>query len=193
MHSRLIVLTPAYTGPAYRRKGRGKFQATKDKTDQERVIAYVYNHLVEEGFTQNGKWASGLADWFEIGGRWSGNLIYYRLNPLLRKACEDKLHSMESGWTEAQSKKVFKEFFPHSKLKNPFFRNLNILGGIFKDDAQIVDELLWNRLIYPEIKQCNEVLEDPVYYTENRPGDMNGLTKSKVVNKMWAVIVDYHT
>jgi hypothetical protein len=36
---------------------------------------YVETWLVDEGFCGNGRFESGYADWFVIGGRWSGSLV----------------------------------------------------------------------------------------------------------------------
>src|SRR5205823_12102965 len=35
---------------------------------------HVYDTLMHEGFCGEGRWGGGLADWFVIGGRWSGEL-----------------------------------------------------------------------------------------------------------------------
>jgi hypothetical protein len=35
---------------------------------------YVYGYLLTHGFAEAGRWSRGLADWFVIGGRWSGEL-----------------------------------------------------------------------------------------------------------------------
>ena len=38
---------------------------------------YVYDALEEEGFISTGYWGGGKADWYVIGGRWSGVLSWH--------------------------------------------------------------------------------------------------------------------
>src|SRR5437773_4373193 len=57
MHTRMLVTLPL----------------TRAKTSAG-ARRCVFKYLVEEGFIAEGRFAGGCADWFVIGGRWSGCL-----------------------------------------------------------------------------------------------------------------------
>lgn len=175
MHERLIVLLD---------------HDKKKVSSSRQAREYVFSWLLEQGFVSQGMFAQGRADWFVIGGRWSGELTLFELNPIVRAALEEKLNENPS-MSRAKIERLFREFFPQHKGPVPFssFRqHYNYLGA--DDDAKIVSKRLWDNLIKNLVKNCKgDVLEDPLIYIG---GNVEDLTEDKVVDKLWAVVVDYH-
>jgi hypothetical protein len=53
---------------------------TFSKSEADSSVAareYVKTWLLDEGFIGNGRFGCGMADWFVIGGRWSGYLSHH--------------------------------------------------------------------------------------------------------------------
>lgn len=173
-------------------------KARKFKTSREVRVAAV-DYLIEEGFADQRRFSSGPADYFVIGGRWSGELTKVRLNPLLRKsfekAYEDELFPKIKLPEDIEKvKKLFKEYFPHFKGKFPYVRTFfpqKEFGEV--DDAQMVDRLLWNRLIKRLIRESSDdPYSDGIIYLSNTDS-VSRLNAKVVVGKMWAVVIDYHS
>jgi len=61
-----------------------------------------------------------------------------------------------------------------------------------KDDAMIVTKVLWNKVLKKLIADCkNDYYEDPIIYVED--SETSALKEKDVVNKMYCVVVDYHS
>ena len=59
----------------------------------------VYNWLIEEHFVgEDGYFASPIADWLVIGGRWSGELTRIKLNQKKLKALNDEFDKKYGWW-----------------------------------------------------------------------------------------------
>lgn len=203
MHHRLIVLTDRYKWINDNdSKGRAKNVRKKEPfKDSKEVRQYVEEFLHNQGFDTQLQYASGPADWLMIGGRWSGELTSVQMNPLLWKACSEELNekamqvglnSFHSQLTKDDIKKgmaIFKKFFPRYTGPVPLYRDEYRLNG-YEDDAQIVSKKLWLRLIEEILgKSGDDYYEDPLLYLD---GSIEDLSEKKIVNKMWAVVVDYH-
>ena len=62
----------------------------KDEAEtSEDARSYVTDYLHEHGFAGEGRWGGGLADWFVIGGRWSGELSRHSWGKLLYQQMDD--------------------------------------------------------------------------------------------------------
>ncbi len=189
MHSRLIVLVDPKIS-FLNGKVREELKTSKA------IRKYTLDFLDKEGFGFQGKFASGWADWYQIGGRWSGTLTKVRLNPLLHSTCEERMEKeMGNVWNEKKIQKIFYEFFPKFKGIVPYGRSNSRIGkslSIFgyEDDAQKVDKVLWNCLIRKEIKDCKgDGSEDSIVWTD---GEAYDLKPVDVINILWAVIIDWH-
>jgi len=197
MHHKLIILTDRYRWENDNDKN-GKAINVQNVSRFKNSLAvrnFVSNWLEKEGFTSQGRFGGGRADWFVIGGRWVHDLILICLNPLLWKSYKDKMNEIINenlAYPEIE-KKIFKEFFPKYKGPNLFkdskFNTYNQLGT--KDSAMIVNKKLWIRLIKPLINESDEdPWNDPIIYIEDN--ELKNLTEKETIDKMWCVIVDYH-
>jgi len=188
MHARLIVLVDK-----------------KDGDTSEYIRYKVNDRLADEGFSDSGGiFNSAPADWYVIGGRFSGWLTELRLDQDKVKAFWKEFGKRRLGWVskehpeEEQRAKVellFLEYFPDFKGMMPVYRDYSYESLGFEDDAQILDELLLSRFInlgldtlfqpYPEM----EVESGRCYVDLDDPG--TPLTIEDIGNK-WVVVVDFH-
>lgn len=145
------------------------------------VFHYLENNLIDS-----------QADWFVIGGRWSGYLTKIRLNQGKLKQFEDEFDKIYGFWINkdnseekrySQAKELFKKYFPKYKDEPLYFRNTYFDLG-YKDDAQIIDEELYEKLIKNIAKE-----KDPESYLDI---DNEELIKKEQMISRWCVIVDYH-
>jgi hypothetical protein len=125
--------------------------------DSKRVQKIVDEYLLTEGFASQGRFGSGYCDYYTIGGRWSGQLSKERLDMGERKEFE-KLMEIKYKWAYDNNKKeaieIFHKIFPEYAGKCPYFRD-RFHDGIFEDDAQIVDEQLYDAVIDKEINNID--------------------------------------
>lgn len=178
MHQRLFVLIP-------KSKAKSSIEARQ----------FVCEWLIGEGFVaRGGRFSStGPADWFVIGGRWSGELTRALLDQKKLKKFRDKFEKKYGWWTGGkekiteqqrlkQSKELFSNFFPKFKDIHPFWR-YNYKETGYKDDAMVVTGKLFDRLELNELPKNEEGVID----TEEED-----IEKKSVVGKKWIVVVDYH-
>jgi len=117
--------------------------------------AYTYKWLADNKLAcQDSAFCSGMADWFVIGGRWSGwlTLLHLEQERLDRFLDEfDKKYGwyIGAGFSEQdrsqQSIRLFNKYFPEFRGKHPFWRNLSALGA--DDDAMICDDIIFEMMI----------------------------------------------
>jgi len=168
MHARLIVLFD------------------KDKASNSKEARnYAFNALCKQNFAGEGtRFCHPIADWFVIGGRWSGQLTLARLNQA--KLRQFYAYVREKDLSIYEAAKEFARRFPQVK-NNPLLRDTYKKDG-YEDDAQIVDMVLWKWLK----KNCN--FEDEDYYkgTACIDLDYDKIIETNVVGQKWAVVVDFH-
>src|SRR5262249_45758516 len=127
MHSLLYVCLP-------RSQARSSLQARKK----------VREYLTQEGFDTYLRF-SGRCDWFVVGGRWSGQLSILRLR-------YEQPKQWETFWkrtrkiTDEEAKPIFRELFPTFRGEAPFGRESFGKHNGRPDDAQIMDEPLFQQL-----------------------------------------------
>lgn len=178
MHHRLFVLIP-------KSEAKSSIEARR----------FVYEWLISEGFvaSANRFSATGPADWFVIGGRWSGELTRALLDQKKLKEFRDEFEKKYGWWTGGkgnlteeqrlkQSRKLFSSFFPKFKSIHPFWRNRYRELG-YKDDAMVVTDKLFDRL------ELNKLPKDLEGVIDMEAEDIH---KKSVVGKRWIVVVDYH-
>jgi hypothetical protein len=74
----------------------------KDEAEtSEDARSYVTDYLHEHGFAGEGRWGGGLADWFVIGGRWSGELSRHSWGKLLYQQMDDSTVVIWDGHIES--------------------------------------------------------------------------------------------
>jgi len=146
---------------------------------------FVYNYL------ENDKDFNSQADWAVIGGRWSGILTKIKLNQEKLKQFEKEFEKIYGFWTNkdnsetrrhTQAKELFKKYFEEYKDEPLYFRNTYLDLG-YEDDAQIIDEELYEKLIKKLTKE-----KDPESYLDIED---EKLDKEQMIGR-WCAVVDYH-
>lgn len=151
------------------------------------------------------RFSCGIADWFVIGGRWSGELTRSVLNKLVYGAYEEAAGELWNKLLRSKNNKdssdehsaeeftkLFKSYFPNHKGPCPVGRSSRRSYDHFgsRDDAQPVTNLLWNRFIKEALENSDaDSCEGPIIFLEDEW--ISG--KKDIVGKFWAVIIDYHT
>ncbi len=160
----------------------------------------VYNYLNDNNFAGgSGRFGGGMADWFVIGGRWSGALTIARLDKAKYKAMEEELGSEHwytgSGWTEAkrlaQYKAVFDKHFPDFKGDYPAWRNNYAQMG-FEDDAQVIDAALAAEYLTRENVRDDYDNGGAVISTDESL-ECEDVKPEDYIGKYWIVVIDFHS
>lgn len=163
----------------------------KAKTSREAREA-VCSHLDITGFTSD-RPSCRRADYFKIGGRWSGSLILHRLKAVDARLFIRFWKSLEQINSRKVAVKLFRKTFPDYRGKMiPLWREQTDFLGC-PDDAQIMDKALFKQL-----KQ--RFVEDVTYEYEFGKADVICTEKNvdwpptgkKAIGKYWVVVVDYH-
>lgn len=159
-----------------------------DKENAETSLearTFVYDYL------ENNKDFNHQADWAVIGGRFSGILTRIRLDQDKLKQFEEEFEKIYGFWINkenseqerhSQAKNLFSKYFPEYKDEPLYFRNTYLDFG-YEDDAQIIDEELYEKLI----KELAEE-KDPESYLDIEDED---LEKEQMIGR-WCAVVDYH-
>jgi len=185
MHSRLIALV-----------NRNSNESSLDARRK------VEARLIQEGFAgEGGLFVSHPADWFVIGGRWSGELTAARLDQEKLKAFWEEFERLELGWVsrdkpeEEQKRKaieLFRQFFPDCQGGPPVWRdNYTHLG--YEDDAQVLDRPLFDFVkelkSYPHNGSREDLYDGRCFVDLDEPYEE--LTAG-AIGKKWCVVVDFH-
>ena len=164
---------------------------------------------------EGGRFGSPVADWFVIGGRWSGDLAKNLLDKDFFKEVDKRIPHDKFGFTtkdvadhKAEFQKIWEEL--GGKDANPYNRDSYEHGG-GEDDAMIVDEKVWEKIILPILNNKKEYkaeysqvvrkndynLPEPILADVGEEGETSFNdkvedVKKSVVGKKWIVVVDYH-
>ncbi|SRR6266404_7433199 len=127
----------------------------KDEADtSEEARRHVNHTLLAEGFAnQDSRLGAGLADWFVIGGRWSGALTRALLDKATLETVEKAFEEQHSWWVGGQEhvteehrreqmKEIFYHEFPDVQGEMPFWRDQYREHG-YEDDAIILTQELY--------------------------------------------------
>jgi len=185
MHSRFIVLVD--------KNENGNSLAVRQRVESE---------LIDQGFAGEGSlFVCHPADWFVIGGRWSGELTRARLDQEKLKAFWEESEKHELGFIgkdkpeeeqKAKTVELFKQFFPDFQGEPPVWRDSYVFLG-FEDDAQVLDEPLFNFIkglkSYPNNATLEDLLDGGCFVDLDDPSEE--LTE-EAVGKKWCVVVDFH-
>jgi len=181
---------------------------TDECETSEEARDYVDSWLVENGFSGEGSMFScPPADWFVIGGRWSGENLEKLLNKIKydgwQKRIEKRLpaalgpdHQKIEDRNNKLARRHFKMVFPGYLSKNdgaPGYRDGYASDGC-EDDAMVVNERLWDKLIEPglaihDFHEGGSVIQIP----DGPEPKWNDFKKADIVGKYWNVIVDFHS
>ena len=172
---------------------------TDEAESSQEARELVNDTLVMEGFITNGRWGCGLADWFVIGGRWSGELSRAswarELTQRMQAREEEKGVQVWGAWygdpeQQKLQRELAREFqalwnaeVPDSYVGIPVNRDTYREYG-YEDDAMILTAELYTALLQPcegsiESEPHADLAEDPV--------------SPAMIGTKWVVVVDYHT
>jgi len=167
-----------------------------ESSEQARKL--VSETLLAEGFVADGRWGSGQADWFVIGGRWSGELSRAawakELTRRMAAVEEEKGVQVWGAWYgDAEKQKVQKELertfrrmwraeAPATYVGIPVNRDTYQEYG-YEDDAMILTEELYNALLKEYEGQCQ---------SEHHADLEDEAISPDMVGTKWIVVVDYH-
>lgn len=169
-----------------------RFLATFNKEFAESsksARSYTANYLMDNGFIyQDTRWSSGYADWFVIGGRWSGELQLLQ-DRFWKEIDKNKdIETSDIGFSVQEAKKKEKELQKiwkdmGGKGLNPYARDTYSQEG-YEDDAMVVTKEIYDKLL----KQYKGSEESE----HHADFDYEPVSK-EFIGKKWIVVVDYHT
>ncbi len=173
-------------------------------TDSKSARGHVFHWLSDNGFTENsGLFQRYYADWFVIGGRWSGELTANQLDQEKIKALNEEFEKKYGFWInkditeeirQAQYSQLLKQYFPDYQGMPWAFRDSYQETG-YEDDAQIVNQLVYDRIIKEHLLDqiSQERLWDggAVITTDMADKELINQPES-FVEKYWIVVVDFH-
>jgi hypothetical protein len=159
---------------------------------------YVFTTLHDEGFCAEGRFSSAFADWFVVGGRWSGELSRRSWARLIYEAMEDieaqKGIQVWGAWyadkeqracqekLAAQFQEMWNTAAPRAFRGIPIERDTYKTDG-YEDDAMLLTQELYNNVLH-EFAGTNE---------SEYHADLDGEDVSPaMVGRKWLVVVDYH-
>ncbi len=128
-----------------------------------------------------------VPDFWCIGGRFSGYLTWHRLEYQNEKIFEQCQNKLKDARTLKGAVKILGRHYPNYHGLSLFDRDMYLKLG-YEDDAQIIDEVLFNKLKHKFIE----------------PEELGGYDKIITVNckapaspdeaiNYWIVVVDYHS
>lgn len=196
MHTRLFVLFD-------------KHHATTSAQAQ----CYTDDKLAKEGFvydfdredsddSKTGRFGCGRADYYSIGGPWTGTLERLFLDQTTlekfwadcekarkRRTCDDPTDHLEIPM-------LWYEYFPDWSGDLPLYLP-NRQDTFCAGDAMLVTRDLWRKLMAPENWPSGYVPridaeDDGMIYLDGEPGARLP-DEEMVVDKMWVCVVDFHT
>jgi hypothetical protein len=172
-------------------------QGAAETSDEARK--YVQDTLHEEGFCSEGRWGGGLADWFVIGGRWSGELSRYswakaitaEMNALEREqgvqvwgtfygSAEKERTQQELA---ARFQQLWDQHAPEAYRGIPYCRDTYQRDG-YEDDAMLLTQELYDALL-----KEYEGTEESEHHADL---DYDAISP-EMVGKKWLVVADYHS
>jgi hypothetical protein len=178
-----------------------RFLVTFDKeraATSEEARAHVRETLLEEGFCSEGRWGGGMADWFVVGGRWSGELsrhswardITAEMEALEREhgiqvwgasyGDEDKERTQQE--LVARFQRLWDTHAPEAYQGIPFPRDTYQDNG-YADDAMVLTQELYDGLLTEYEGQMESEYHTDLDYESVSPA---------MIGTKWLVVVDYH-
>ena len=172
--------------------------------DRERAASsdeareHVYDTLMDEGFGGEGRWGGGLADWFVIGGRWSGELSRHSWAQEITAEMADleRVHHVQvwgAFYGEVQKQRIQRKLAadfqrlwdahaPDAYKGIPIQRDTYQHHG-YADDAMLLTQELYDALLKEYEGQEESDYRADLEYAPVSPA---------MVGKTWLVVVDYH-
>lgn len=161
---------------------------------------YVENYLEQEGFVDaaNARWGRGYADWYVIGGRWSGELsrhswgkeLYEYMTAIEQKRdvqvwgahYGDKAKRAKQKVLEKELTELWREKAPKEYSDIPINRDTYMDLG-YADDAMILTDKIYTGLLKQYAGEQESEYHADVEYQD---------VSEAFIGKKWIVVVDYH-
>jgi hypothetical protein len=161
---------------------------------------YVTESLYEQGFVYaDDRWSSGIADWFVIGGRWSGELSRHTWAKLITEEMHalEKSHDVQvwgSFYGDAEKQRVQRELaerFQHiwDAAAPRAFRAIPVQRDTYKEDGYEDDAMLLTQELYDALLKDFAGLKESENHADLEYDDVS----PEMVGRKWLVVVDYHT
>jgi|GEM_PF-1669689 len=174
------------------------------KETSEQVRQRVYDALLDDPsfIREGGRFGAPVADWFVIGGRFSGDLQKARLDQEKLKAVDAQFERQYGWWvggeqhvTERQRQEqyrgLFAKHFPDYTGELPYWRDGYATFGA-EDDAQPVDRQLYDALLDPFVGHTADQSDDDDDQWLFIDLDHDEVSPAFLGSK-WLVVVDYHS
>jgi len=182
----------------------GKDKAKNSQEAREYANSELFNDSSFCG--DGGRFSSPIADWFVIGGRWSGELS----RQTWAKEVEEKISALEketglevwgcfcrkgSNNEKLQAKlkvkveKLYKKATP-TKYRNSglcYDRDTHKETG-YADDAMLVDGVLYEALL-KKYQGLDQSEDDELHFVDL---DYDPVSAKDFIGKKWLVVVDFH-
>ena len=156
------------------------------------------DRLKQEGLVEGGGlFGPPPADWFVIGGRWSGCLTLARIGEHRLKAFWDAFdgNGLEDKGSErhrARGEALFRGHFPEMNCDPPMWRTSHRPYG-YEDDAQVLDEAICGFLKklgqYPVAADIDRLLRGGCFVDLD---DSHEQLTQEAIGRKWCVVVDFH-
>jgi hypothetical protein len=172
----------------------------KEEAEKPEDACVVADTMLEcNGFAgHSGLFSESPSDWYVIGGRWSGALVWAQLGyehegEFWKKAEQEGIDGIPfvEGEVHKKLRRIFREMFPDypADKPEPVARDCH---SHYEDDAMTLDEPLAKFLSelkrYPS--ETNEVHDGDAYVDLSDPWEDYKL--SDALGKKWLVVVDFH-
>lgn len=183
----------------------------KDRAENsEEARSYVYEELINDNSFcgEGGRFSCPIADWFVIGGRWSGKLSRLTwanevTEQIAKMEKEEKIQIWGVYYSsdedkERQSKlrerveELYKEATPQIYKDKGLIYDRNTYDHYgYEDDAMIVTEELYEK-----------ILKEHEGWSENEYRELDGVNyvdleydcvSREFIGSKWVVVVDYHS
>jgi hypothetical protein len=163
------------------------------KSEAEDAVAaenFADNFLCENGFCSDDshQFSSGYADWYVVGGRWSGDVKYWDLVSRHGKEKADQWHAIACGAGPVTKTRgidgAFKKIFG-SKEKPLTDRAYKACNAMLNNKA-MVGAMIKEKLLHDDIS-AGGALTSPGYAY-----DKDSLLAA-ADGTVWIVVVDYHS
>ena len=163
-------------------------------SDKARDSAYD-SLMDDDSFVgEGGRFGCPLADWFVIGGRWSGMLREAILGQPYKDALEQEFPEFTKGYFPSSLVEQHKAGLDQlwQRLGGTGMHPLSRSGYDHygaADDAMLVDAILYERLLKPYAGSAENLGDDKL-------PDFADLDRDEVdetfIGRKWLVVVDYH-
>jgi hypothetical protein len=160
--------------------------------------AYVTTTLHDEGFCADGRFSSAYADWFVIGGRWSGELSRHSWAALLTAQMDalEQQHGVKvwgahygDETLQHLQRDLAERFQAMWNAAAPrAYRGIPIQRDTYKDDGYEDDAMLLSQELYDSLLHEYAGQSKSEYHADVDGEDVS----PEMVGRKWLVVVDYH-